>query len=104
MRDSSFSADQAGLAQGLAALLDRPKGDVAAALAALPESLPAAGQGEIQTLTQLAPLVLGGARHLGAETAFAHMDPPTPWIAWGVGKAPERIRSARRPADLSLFR
>ena len=82
MRDSSFSADQAGLAQGLAALLDRPKGDVAAALAALPESLPAAGQGEIQTLTQLAPLVLGGARHLGAETAFAHMDPPTPWIAW----------------------
>ena len=42
------------------------------------------GIGEIPTLDQLAPIVLGQAAHLGATDAFAHMDPPTPWITWAT--------------------
>ena len=29
-------------------------------------------------------MIIGGARRLGAETAFAHMDPPTPWVTWAT--------------------
>ena len=44
--------------------------------------LPEKGIGEQATLDQLAPMVLHGAAKLGSDTAFAHMDPPTPWITW----------------------
>lgn len=50
----------------------------------MPESLPEAGLGESSVLDLLAPMVIGGARRLGDETAFAHMDPPTPWITWAM--------------------
>jgi len=50
----------------------------------LPETLQEDGLGEIPVIDLLAPLVLGGARRLGAATAFAHMDPPTPWITWAM--------------------
>lgn len=46
--------------------------------------IPTKGRGEIETLETLAPLVIGGARKLHDERACAHMDPPTPWIAWAV--------------------
>jgi len=47
-------------------------------------SLPEKGIGEIATLDYLAPMVLQGAAKLGSATAFAHMDPPTPWITWAT--------------------
>jgi len=46
--------------------------------------MPEDGVGESRTLERLAPVVLGGAQRLGAPVAFAHMDPPTPWITWAT--------------------
>lgn len=51
--------------------------------APLADEWPEVGHGAA-TLDLLAPLVLGGAAHLGAPTAFAHMDPPTPRITWAT--------------------
>ena len=53
-------------------------------LPALGDHLPENGVGSIAALDQLAPLVLGGAARLGAPTAFAHKDPPTPWVTWAA--------------------
>ena len=50
----------------------------------LPATCPQLGIGELQTLKLLAPHVLGGAARLDAPEAFAHMDPPTPWITWAT--------------------
>lgn len=50
----------------------------------LPNQLPEAGIGERETLDLLAGYVLGGAAHLNAPTALAHMNPPTPWITWAM--------------------
>lgn len=81
MTDSTFAPDRAGLQKALDALLaasyDREPEP-------LPESLQENGLGEFHVIEMLAPLVLGGARRLGAATAFAHMDPPTPWITWAM--------------------
>ena len=49
-----------------------------------PSDLPETGVGEHQALTDLAPWILGGAQALDAPTAFAHMDPPTPWVTWAT--------------------
>lgn len=46
--------------------------------------LPEIGIGATQALDALAPLVLAGASRLGANTTFAHMDPPTPWVTWAA--------------------
>jgi L-2,4-diaminobutyrate decarboxylase len=54
--------------------------DIVSVGAVLPES----GLGSIETLDQLAPIVLGHAARLGAPTAFAHKDPPTPWVTWAT--------------------
>jgi len=51
---------------------------------ALALSLPEHGIGSTAALEQLAPLVLGGAARLGAATALAHKDPPTPWVTWAT--------------------
>lgn len=51
---------------------------------ALGATLPETGVGSLATLDQLAPIVLGRAAHLGAPTAFAHKDPPTPWVTWAT--------------------
>ncbi len=48
----------------------------------LPSHLPQQGIGDAQALQQLAPMIIGGAQKLGGELAFAHMDPPTPWVSW----------------------
>ncbi len=76
--DRSFSAEAEGLQLALDLLRAGPGEGQATAL---PERMPERGLGEIQTLAMLAPLVLGQATPLGAATAFAQMDPPTPWNA-----------------------
>ena len=81
MTDVSFSPNRAGLLAALEALLEPPSCRVDDEL---DESLPEAGIGEIETLGLLAPLIIGGAQALGSKTAFAHMDPPTPWITWAT--------------------
>ncbi|MDP9375447.1 MAG: pyridoxal-dependent decarboxylase [Chloroflexota bacterium] len=50
----------------------------------LPDALPEDGAGASAALRELAPTVLGGAARLGAPGFFAHMDPPTPWVAWAA--------------------
>ncbi|MGB3613313.1 MAG: pyridoxal-dependent decarboxylase, partial [Elainellaceae cyanobacterium] len=52
--------------------------------AELPETCPENGLGELETLEQLAPYVLGEAAPLDSPEAIAHMDPPTPWITWAT--------------------
>ena len=81
MTDVSFSPNRAGLLAALEALLEPPSCRVDDEL---DESLPEAGIGEVKTLELLAPLIIGGAQALGSKTAFAHMDPPTPWITWAT--------------------
>ena len=46
------------------------------------ETIPEFGIGERQAIETLAPIVFNGAAKLDAPHAFAHMDPPTPWITW----------------------
>lgn len=81
MADPSFQADPDGLRQALDALLAPSSPESAQPL---PNALPEDGCGERAVLDRLAPVVLGGARRLGAPDALAHMDPPTPWIAWAL--------------------
>ncbi len=81
MSDPSFEADPEGLRQALEALLAPPSTEGAQPL---PGVLPEEGYGEPAVLDRLSPIVLGGARRLGAPDALAHMDPPTPWIAWAM--------------------
>lgn len=50
----------------------------------LPKDLPQAGLGCSATLEALAPLVIGRAARLDKTDVLAHMDPPTPWIAWAT--------------------
>src|SRR5580700_6607191 len=80
--DNEFTADRSRLLHALSLLTDlRQNGDV---VFALPDVLPEVGIGAKATLDVLAPSVLGGACRLDAPTAFAHMDPPTPWLTWAM--------------------
>lgn len=81
MRDQAFEPDLDGLRRSVDALLNAGAGATSDELLA---ALPVDGLGETATLERLAPLVLGGAARLGAAAAFAHMDPPTPWITWAT--------------------
>ena len=75
------------LDQALDALIAARGGTGVGPPAASPICPPPAGDrpGPAQVLDLLAPIVLAGARDLGALTAFAHMDPPTPWLTWAMG-------------------
>ncbi len=79
--DPSFEPDPAGLEAALGMLIAELAQPSRAALE-LPASLPDAGDGELGALRRLAPAALGGARRLGDPGFLAHMDPPTPWVAW----------------------
>ena len=79
--DNAFAPNRALLDAAVARLC----GDRSAGPLDLPDALPGAGLGDRAALARLAPAVLGGAAPLGAATAFAHMDPPTPCIAWATG-------------------
>ncbi|MEL6317124.1 MAG: pyridoxal-dependent decarboxylase, partial [Pseudomonadota bacterium] len=81
MKDPDFEANLAGLAAAASRLAETP---AAAPVSDLPQRLPDAGLGPEAALERLAPVVLGGARRLGAPDALAHMDPPTPWVSWAA--------------------
>ena len=69
----------AGLDYAINLLLEAPK-----AQKHFPDGFPNLGIGEFETLDLLAPHVLGSAARLDNPEAFAHMDPPTPWITWAA--------------------
>lgn len=81
MHDPDFMFDRSGLQHALDLLSAGPAQNE---VKKLPHSLPTIGMGNKQALDFLAPLVLGQSSDLGASTAFAHMDPPTPWITWAT--------------------
>jgi hypothetical protein len=78
--DNSFAPTQE-----MASCLSRVNKHLAggkASTVTLPSRLPEKGFGDVAALDLLGPLVLGGAKDLGSETFFAHMDPPMPWVTW----------------------
>ena len=79
MVDTSFIPQRKDLEKALDVILS-PRNTLD--LVDLPETLPNEGIGEEETINLLAPMVVGPARKLGGPDAFAHMDPPTPWITW----------------------
>jgi L-2,4-diaminobutyrate decarboxylase len=79
--DPSFAADREGLEAALALLLHELAEPSGAALD-LPAALPQEGASELAALERLAPAAIGSARRLGDPGFLAHMDPPTPWVAW----------------------
>jgi L-2,4-diaminobutyrate decarboxylase len=79
--DQEFLFDLHGLQHAVALLGQRFDASHSPDLGA---TLPETGIGSPATLDQLAPLVLGHAAHLGSPVAFAHKDPPTPWITWAT--------------------
>ena len=79
--DSEFKINVEGLTRAVS-LLGQSQGS--ATLASIPERMPEAGIDHELLLDSLAKHVLDGAARLGTETAFAHMDPPTPWITWAM--------------------
>ena len=81
MSDEDFVSDPRALHRAVD-LLDQPGALHSMVDATSP--LPETGIGSMAAMEQLAPRVLGAATRLGADTAFAHMDPPTPWITWAM--------------------
>jgi L-2,4-diaminobutyrate decarboxylase len=81
VKDPSFGANREGLEAALGLLL-RELAEPSDAALDLPDRLPSEGSGDLAALERLAPSVLGGARRLGDPGFLAHMDPPTPWVAW----------------------
>ncbi|MBT7732527.1 MAG: aminotransferase class V-fold PLP-dependent enzyme [Rhodospirillaceae bacterium] len=79
MKDQSFTPTKSDLDFGITPLFkcltDNAKDS-------FPDKLPEFGIGERTTIEKLAPVVFGDAANLGSPNAFAHMDPPTPWITW----------------------
>ena len=71
--------------------------------AELPNTLPAAGIGEMDALEEMAPWVLCGAERLDAPTSLAHMDPPTPWISWAMSLWNARLNQNLLHAATSPF-
>lgn len=83
--DSSFSPDPTGLDRALHLLLSAPEELVALDRGhMLPAEMPIHGVGDHAVLDALAPSVLGRAQRLDGPLAFAHMDPPTPWLTWAT--------------------
>lgn len=79
--DSEFLYDAEGLQHAVTLMAQTHPQTACSSLA---ECLPETGIGSLAALDQLAPLVLGAAARLGAPTAFAHKDPPTPWVTWAT--------------------
>jgi L-2,4-diaminobutyrate decarboxylase len=80
MTDPSFGVNRQGLNQALDLLEAREFPQASA----LPPCLMETGIGENAALDLLAPLVFDGAARLDLPHAFAHMDPPTPWVSWAT--------------------
>ena len=82
MADPDFAFDREALIRALELMGGQFEGGECAL--SLPAKMPELGLGGHATLDFLAPAVLGKASALGDATAFAHMDPPTPWITWAT--------------------
>jgi L-2,4-diaminobutyrate decarboxylase len=80
MKDADFDIS----IEGLRRAIDLMASDQRFQKPALASDMPVTGLGAEAVLEVLAPYILGGAAPLGAELSFAHMDPPTPWIAWAA--------------------
>lgn len=80
MSDPSFGVNRQGLSHALDLLEEREFPQASA----LPLQFAEAGIGEKAALDLLAPLVFDGATRLDLPHAFAHMDPPTPWVSWAA--------------------
>lgn len=80
MTDPSFGVNRQGLEHALDLLEAREFPQASA----LPPQLAETGIGEGAALDLLAPLVFDGAARLDVPHAFAHMDPPTPWVSWAT--------------------
>ncbi len=80
--DEAFKANATGLQLALDLMHSTPRSQTPELQ--LPEHLPTDGIGETATLEILAPIVSGGASHLGATDSFAHMNPPTLWVSWAT--------------------
>ena len=80
MTDPSFGVNRQGLEHALDLLEAREFPQACA----LPAQLAETGIGEKAALDLLAPLVFDGAARLDLPHAFAHMDPPTPWVSWAA--------------------
>jgi L-2,4-diaminobutyrate decarboxylase len=80
MTDFSFEVNRPGLLHAL----DLLEQDALPQACALPARLQETGMGERAALDLLAPLVFDGAARLDQPYAFAHMDPPTPWVSWAA--------------------
>ena len=81
MSDEDFVSDRGALHRAVD-LLDQP--GALHSMVDATSQLPEAGIGSMAAMERLAPRVIGAATRLGADTAFAHMDPPTPWITWAM--------------------
>ncbi len=77
--DNSFKPNYSDLLDGLKPFKDNFK---LSNLGPLPDNFPDEGLGEKKVLDYLAPIAIGEATKLDDPLAFAHMDPPTPWITW----------------------
>ena len=80
MVDPSFAMNR----QGLMHALDVLEAHEFQQASALPPTLAETGMGEKAALDLLAPLIFDGAARLDLPHAFAHMDPPTPWVSWAA--------------------
>lgn len=81
MNSHDFRPDEQLLLRAVALLSGS---ETAEASAPLPVSLPDVGIGPHDALSEMFDDVLGKSRDLGAPGFFAHMDPPTPPIAWAM--------------------
>nr|WP_052479238.1 pyridoxal-dependent decarboxylase [Kibdelosporangium sp. MJ126-NF4]CEL23097.1 Siderophore biosynthesis L-2,4-diaminobutyrate decarboxylase [Kibdelosporangium sp. MJ126-NF4]CTQ90234.1 Siderophore biosynthesis L-2,4-diaminobutyrate decarboxylase [Kibdelosporangium sp. MJ126-NF4] len=81
---SAFAADAEGLEWAVREFC-RVHGEPAReATVTLPDQLADDGAGESAALSTLLDAVVRPARRLGEPGFFAHMDPPTPWVAWAA--------------------
>ena len=79
MIDNSFKPEYSELLEGLKPYKEEFKFSTPETI---PEDFPENGFGEKKTIECLAPIAIGKATKLDDPLAFAHMDPPTPWITW----------------------
>lgn len=70
-----------------------------------PHDFPEDGRSGDAIIDLLAPKVLGQAVKLGSPIAMAHMDPPTPWLAWAMTQWNARLnQNVLHPATSPVAR
>lgn len=79
--DTEFSWNRDGLLRAVDLMGENHAGH---GMKDIPPHMPDVGIGSNAALGLLAEVVLGGAARLDSPLAFAHMDPPTPWVTWAA--------------------